>query len=219
MREATDPGRGPPPVSDLVAGMVGLAAVSLLFGIVVLSVNIVHAHDDSRQVVPVDIPPAPARSTWHDQQGAFSAKLQRGFGLGAGVATEFAGWILEASARQDLEPDLLASVVMVESSFRKHARSVVGAIGPAQVRPHMWIELCGGDLHDPEQNVYCGALVLRHYWDMCLGNPAGAGTSVEACALGAYNVGYHNRDDIDYVDAVGRYLSKIYRFREPLRRS
>ena len=207
------------PVSDVLAGLVGMAALVVLLGAVVLSMNIVLAHDDSREIVALAIPAAPATSTWDEQRGAFAARLQRGFGLRATDADDFADWILEASARQNLEPDLLATVVMVESSFRRQARSVVGAIGPAQVRPHLWAEVCGGDLHDPETNVYCGALVLRHYWDMCATVGGEAESSVEACALSSYNVGYDNRNNLDYAGAVRRYLGKIRRFGEPLRRS
>lgn len=199
--------------------MVGLAAMAVVLGATVLSVDIVHGRDDSREVFALTVPAAPAATNhWDDERGAFAAKLQRGFGLRAADADDFAGWILEASARQNLEPELLATVVMVESSFRRQARSVVGAIGPAQVRPNLWLEVCGGDLHDPEQNVYCGALVLRHYWDLCADHAGEGSRSVEACALAAYNVGFSHRNHVDYVDAVDRYLAKIDRFRAPLRR-
>ena len=50
------------------------------------------------------------------------------------------GWRVLALAAAVL---LLASLVLIESSFRKDAVSHVGAIGPAQVRPEMWSSFCG----------------------------------------------------------------------------
>ena len=84
--------------------------------------------------------PAPeqTRMPWNSEVDAFGHKVARAFGVRRSTATEFAGWILEASERQELAPELLASLVLTESSFRKDARSHVGAIGPAQVRPEFW---------------------------------------------------------------------------------
>lgn len=220
--------------SDILAGVIGLAVLAALAVPVALTMSTgpAPAADDagwpapdrpvrvehaSRGLPSRPVQPAPAVPRGDDRQ-TFAARLRHGFGLGAMDATEFAGWILDASARQNLEAELLASLVMVESSFRRDARSAVGAIGPAQVRPHMWVDVCGGDLNDPEENVHCGALVLRHYWDLC-SQEAATATSVEACALGAYNVGFGNLDSAEHAGAIARYLAKIRHFRESLRRS
>jgi hypothetical protein len=135
----------------------------------------------------------------------FGSRVSNAFGIKGEVATEFADWILEASERQQLTPELLASLVITESSFRKDARSNVGAIGPAQVRPDYWGKFCGtSDLSDPEQNVYCGAQVLSYHLERCEGDTD--------CALAAYNVGpYAKREQAAqrYVTKVGRYLSNL----------
>ena len=116
------------------------------------------------------------------------------------VAEEFSGWILEGARRQDMSPELLASLVFTESSFRKNVRSSIGAIGPAQVRDEYWASFWGGDLTDPAENIYCGAQILAHFRDVC--------GSVD-CALRSYNIGPYNRDEARWVKAGSRYLNKI----------
>lgn len=151
--------------------------------------------------------PAPERAQipWEEEVGAFGHRLAAALGVRRSTAMEFAGWILEASERQDLEPDLMASLVLTESSFRKNVRSHVGAVGPAQVRPEFWSQFCGiANLHDPAENIYCGAQVLSHLRDRCGG---------EGCALQAYNIGMYGRR----VSAGRRYVAKIGYYRDQLR--
>ena len=62
-----------------------------------------------------------------------SNKLVKGFGTDPLVAEEFSGWIYEASKRHRIEGELIASLISVESSFRKSVVSHRGAVGPAQV--------------------------------------------------------------------------------------
>jgi hypothetical protein len=144
---------------------------------------------------------------WHSEVDAFGHKVSQAFGVRRNTATEFAPWILEASRRQGLEPELLASLVLTESSFRKDVVSHVGAIGPAQVRPDYWSGFCGSsDLLDPAENIYCGAQVLSHLLDRC-GDDTG-------CALTAYNIGPYGDEE----QAGRRYVSKVGRYHETLRK-
>ena len=167
---------------------------------------------DSRHRAPLAIPAATAtKPHWDEERGVFAARLVRGYGLERAVADEFAGWILEASARQGLAPELIASLVVAESSFRKHARSAMGATGPAQVRADLWSGFCGGFLDDPEQNLYCGAQILAHYQGIC-GMEAATDQEAAACALRSYNVGYGNRQNTYFLAAAARYEAKIARF-------
>lgn len=170
---------------------------------------------DDRHVAALPIPPAAAAPHWDDERAAFAAKLARGYGLRRELADEFAGWILEASVRQGLAAELIASLVVTESSFRKHVRSSTGASGPAQVRADLWGAFCGGFLDDPEQNVYCGAQVLAHYWRIC-GARAANPDNAEACALRSYNVGHGNWNNVYFLAAGARYEAKIDRFRRVL---
>ena len=163
--------------------------------------------DKGFETITFAVPATESVSTpWQTEVDAFGHKVSGAFGVKRQTATEFAGWILEAARRQHLDPELLASLVLTESSFRKHAVSHVGAVGPAQVRPEFWSGFCGSeDLQDPAENIYCGAQVLSHLRDRCGG---------ESCALQAYNVGIHDRVN----GAAGRrYALKIDRYREQLR--
>jgi soluble lytic murein transglycosylase-like protein len=142
---------------------------------------------------------------WQSQVDAFGAKVSQAFGVRRSTANEFASWILEASLRQHLEPELLASLVHTESTFRKVALSPVGAIGPAQVRPNFWGGFCGSsNLDDPAENIYCGAQVLSHLRDRC---------GDDRCALEAYNIGMYSQQ----LQAAERYVAKIDWARDRLR--
>lgn len=142
---------------------------------------------------------------WGSTVDAFARKVSVAFGVRRGDASEFAGWILEASERQELDPDLLASLVQTESTFQKNARGLRGAVGPAQIKPQLWSHFCGtSNLLDPAENIYCGAQVLSYLKDEC---------GSEHCALQAYNVGTAGVRP----NAARHYVAKIDRARDRLR--
>ena len=209
--------RRSPPIGQVPRFVVGATRIGALAMLATLAVSSsIFARDDARVEIPLDIPfPSYERPTWPEQRDAFGARLAEGYALDDARATEFAGWILEAAFRQDLEPELLASLVMTESSFRTDARSSVGAIGPAQVQPLLWNEFCSVDLTNPEENVYCGALILAYYRERC-GHVAATPEDAEACALRSYNVGYRNRNNAYFMPAADRYVAKINRHLSPL---
>lgn len=131
----------------------------------------------------------------------FARRLEQVFGLEPKRALMFSDWILEASWRFLIEPEVIASLIHTESSFRKRAESWAGAIGPAQVMPQIWRDFCGGfDLLDPEQNIYCGAQVLAFYKAEC---------GDLDCALRLYNVGPGNLRLARYQQAGQRYVTRI----------
>lgn len=72
------------------------------------------------------------------------------------------------SRRAGLETSLVLGLIQVESAFRKHAVSVVGARGYMQVMP-FWSRLIGdgdaGKLFHMQTNLRFGCLILRHYLD------------------------------------------------------
>lgn len=164
--------------------------------------------DDRAERIAFAVPaPHDPREPWDREVDAFALKVSQAFGVQRSTASQFAGWILEASERHDIAPDLLASLVHTESTFRTHARSPVGAVGPAQVRPQFWSNFCGTtNLLDPAENIYCGAQVLSFLRDECGG---------EQCALQAYNVG----DIRGRHGAARRYVAKIDRALDRLRRT
>jgi len=184
-------------VAGFAALVVGLLAVSYALAYVVAP----QGYDRIAFATPAQS----GRVIRQTEVAHFGSRVSNAFGVTGEVAHEFADWILEASERQRLAPELLASLVVTESSFRKIARSNVGAVGPAQIRPDYWGDFCGQpDLHDPEQNVYCGAQILSHMMERCDGDTA--------CALAAYNVGpYAQRAGAArrYVQKVDRYMSSL----------
>lgn len=170
----------------LGAVMLVTAVVSSLYG----------PHGVERVAFAIPAAEHPIR-TWQSEVDDYGQRVSQAFGLRRETANEFASWILEASMRHHLEPDLLASLVHTESTFRKQAVSSVGAVGPAQVRPHFWSAFCGSsDLLDPAENIYCGAQVLSHLRDRC---------GDEVCALEAYNIGIYSQRE----QAARRYVAKI----------
>lgn len=73
------------------------------------------------------------------------------------------------AARAGLDPQLVLSVMHVESAFRKYAISVAGARGLMQVMPFWTREIGDGDerkLFQLRANLRYGAVILRHYLDI-----------------------------------------------------
>ncbi|MCP1674589.1 soluble lytic murein transglycosylase-like protein [Natronocella acetinitrilica] len=136
-------------------------------------------------------------------QAVFAARLDAAYGIGSERASAFSLWIMAAARSEGAPPELLAAVVGTESSFRTEAVSVVGAIGPAQIRPQFWAEYCGVDLADPAENILCGARILIHYAERyCEGD--------WRCALAHYNVGPGNlRRGGAWLGAAERYTVKV----------
>ena len=180
--------------------------VAMVGGLAMLSVFTAPDLGTSRfKTVPV-AKPAHVSQTWEQRKAAFGWRVHEAFGIHLGRADEFAGWILGAADRQQLAPELIASLVFTESSFRKQVRSPAGAIGPAQIKPRYWADFCGArDLRDPEQNIYCGAQVLAYLEERCGGLE---------CALASYNVGFNARRrqaGLRYVSRIERHRSKFDR--------
>lgn len=75
------------------------------------------------------------------------------------AATPWLSTIRQAATKAGIDPDLLTSLVWVESSFQPDAVSKVGAIGLAQLMPGTAKGL-GVDPHDPAQNLDGAARML-----------------------------------------------------------
>jgi len=96
--------------------------------------------------------------------------------------------IRAAAARHGLAPELVESVIRVESNFEARAVSPKGARGLMQLMPATAAKLGVRNVFDARQNIEGGVRHLRHLVDRYGGNLA--------LALAAYNAG---------VEAVGRY--------------
>lgn len=76
------------------------------------------------------------------------------------------------ATRAGLDPQLVLSLINVESAFKKYAVSSVGARGYMQVMP-FWAKTIGNpdhNLFDLRLNLRYGCTILRHYLDIERGN-------------------------------------------------
>ena len=119
--------------------------------------------------------------------GAMSARLQRRK-PDFQTRVEFLQTVWYESKRAGLDTTLVLGLIQVESAFRKHAVSPVGARGYMQVMP-FWASVIGdGDvsrLFHMQTNLRFGCVILAHYLEREKGNTF--------MALGRYN-GSRGRD-------------------------
>lgn len=76
------------------------------------------------------------------------------------------------ATRAGLDPQLVLSLINVESAFKKYAVSSVGARGYMQIMP-FWAKAIGNSDHnlfDMRLNLRYGCTILRHYLDIERGN-------------------------------------------------
>jgi hypothetical protein len=92
--------------------------------------------------------------------------------------------IIEAASTYDLDPQLIRSIVQVESAFNPMAVSRAGAKGLMQLRAPLARELRVHNPFDPRQNLMGGARYLRRLLDMHEGDIR--------LALASYNAGPGN---------------------------
>jgi hypothetical protein len=82
----------------------------------------------------------------------------------------YEGAILEAAERYHLAPDLIRSVIQIESAFDALAVSPVGAQGLMQLMPEVADEMGVADPFNPRQNIMGGARLLRNLLNHFNGN-------------------------------------------------
>ena len=85
---------------------------------------------------------------------------------------DFLRLVHQEARRADLQPELVLSVIQIESAFDRFALSYVGAQGYMQVMP-FWKNEIGrpeDNLMDTATNLRYGCTILRHYLDREKGN-------------------------------------------------
>lgn len=120
------------------------------------------------------------------------------------LTARFRPHILNAAFENDLDPDLVSAVILVESRSKVRAKSHAGAMGLMQLMPITARELGVKDPYDPKQNINGGAKYLGKMLKRFDGNLS--------LALAAYNAGpgtverYHGippyRETQNYVTSV-----------------
>ncbi len=81
---------------------------------------------------------------------------------------EFLRTVYYEATRAGLDPQLVLSIIQVESGFKKYAISHAGARGYMQVMP-FWVEVIGQEDHNLfhlRMNLRYGCTILRHYLDI-----------------------------------------------------
>lgn len=114
--------------------------------------------------------------------------------------------VREASSKNRLDPDFVASVIRAESNFKAHAVSKKGAQGLMQLMPSTAAQLGVADPFDPKANVEAGTAHLSALLDLYKDDPIKA--------LAAYNAGAHRvkqyngvppyRETRDYINKIVR---------------
>lgn len=85
---------------------------------------------------------------------------------------DFLSTVYYEATRAGLDPQLVLSVIQVESNFRKYAISSAGARGYMQIMP-FWVNTIGTEEHNLfhlRVNLRYGCTILRHYLDIEQGN-------------------------------------------------
>lgn len=96
-------------------------------------------------------------------------------------SSAFESYIQEASAKNQLDPELIKAVIKQESNFNYKNVSRKGAVGLMQLMPETAKKLGVRDIFDPRENIHAGTRYLRSMleqfnWDI-------------QYALAAYNAG------------------------------
>jgi soluble lytic murein transglycosylase-like protein len=114
--------------------------------------------------------------------------------------------VREASSKNRLDPDFVASVIRAESNFKTHAVSKKGAQGLMQLMPSTAAQLGVADPFDPKANVEAGTAHLSALLDRYNNDPIKA--------LAAYNAGAHRVKQYHGVPPyreTREYINKIVR--------
>ncbi len=85
---------------------------------------------------------------------------------------DFLSTVHYEATRAGLDPQLVLSVIQVESNFRKYAISSAGARGYMQIMP-FWVNTIGTEKHNLfhlRVNLRYGCTILRHYLGIEKGN-------------------------------------------------
>ena len=122
------------------------------------------------------------------------------------------GYILDSSARHNIDPLLIFAQMSQESSFRKNATSRKGASGLMQLMPATAIRWGVRNIYNPQQNIEAGVKYMRWLLDKFDGDVK--------LALAAYNAGegsvkkYGNKippytETQNYVKRISTHYDKI----------
>lgn len=123
-----------------------------------------HSAVSDRSAPATSITDAPELRHWRE---TMSPRLQRWI-PDARYREELLVTIHYEATRAGLDPQLVLSLIQIESAFRKYAVSSAGARGYMQIMP-FWVEVIGrpdDNLFHMRTNLRYGCIILRHYIDI-----------------------------------------------------
>jgi soluble lytic murein transglycosylase-like protein len=124
----------------------------------------------------------------------------------------FGSIIYSEATKNNVSPELVASVARAESGFHPTARSHRGAIGVMQLVPRTGRWMGATDLTDPTQNIVAGTKYLKYLSERFGGK--------EDHVIAAYNAGEGNVRRFDGVPPFSEtrdYIQRVHRFQQDLR--
>jgi soluble lytic murein transglycosylase-like protein len=131
----------------------------------------------------------------------------------AAIPAGFDQQVQRIASQQGLPPELLHSVIKVESNYNPYAVSSKGALGIMQLIPATARRFGVADVFDPVENVEGGARYLKFLLDLFNGD--------FRLALAAYNAGENAvakygdvppyRETQNYIKLVGRHVEEAQR--------
>ena len=157
----------------------------------------------AQQVPQPSVQPSAAKPATAASQTTLTAKVAQN---NAAQNVDLEQVVREASSKNRLDPDFVASVIQAESNFKTHAVSRKGAQGLMQLMPSTAAQLGVADPFDPKANVEAGTAHLSALLDLYHDDPIKA--------LAAYNAGAHRvkqyngvppyRETRDYINKIVR---------------
>jgi len=177
---------------------------SFLLAVSASSADIYKYVDDSGVVCYTDAPLG--RKSEQVSRDKVVTKKSRAAAVAA-PAPDFVGYVHQAAAKYDLEPELIKAVIKTESNGNHRAVSRKGAMGLMQLMPGTANDLNVANPFNPEENIEGGAKYLKQLIDRFNGNLT--------LALAAYNSGPKTVEKYGAVPPIletRQYVKRVFSF-------